>query len=325
MTPGTGARPPLTVHTLLFILRETVREWNDDKVPRLGAALAFYSMLSIGPLLLIAIAIASAVFGHDANGYILAEIRRLIGYQGAQAVGAILADAHSKTTSTVVTLIGTGILLVSATGFFAQMQDALNTIWNVDNTRSDIAWFFKKRVLSFAMILAIGFLLLVALVLSTALSVVSTYFPGAAPGFLFHAANLIVTFAVITVLFGMIFKILPDVHIKWRDVWVGAGLTALMFSMGKYLIGVYLARSAFSSAYGAAGSVIVVLAWIYYSAQIFFIGAEFTQVYTRYMGRQIVIKKGRPQPINVAKEDTAHRGAKPAADVLIAESAKQAE
>ncbi|MBW8734361.1 MAG: YihY/virulence factor BrkB family protein, partial [Asticcacaulis sp.] len=251
MTPGNGARPHLTLNTLLFILRETIREWNDDKVPRLGAALAFYSMLSIGPLLLIAIAIASAVFGHDANGYILAEIRRLIGYQGAQAVGAILADAHSKTTSTVV---------------------------------------------------------MAALVLSTALSVVATYFPGATPGLLFHLANLVVSFLVITVLFAMIFKILPDVHIKWRDVWVGAGLTALLFSVGKYLIGVYLARSAFSSAYGAAGSVIVVLAWIYYSAQIFFIGAEFTQVYTRFMGRQIVIKRGRPQPINVAKEDTAHKG-----------------
>jgi len=209
---------------------------------------------------------------------------------------------------------------VSATGFFAQMQDALNTIWNVDNTRSDIAWFFKKRVLSFAMILAIGFLLLAALVLSTALSVVATYFPGATPGLLFHLANLVVSFLVITVLFAMIFKILPDVHIKWRDVWVGAGLTALLFSVGKYLIGVYLARSAFSSAYGAAGSVIVVLAWIYYSAQIFFIGAEFTQVYTRFMGRQIVIKRGRPQPINVAKEDTAHKGAKPAADLLVAEN-----
>ncbi|HVZ30475.1 MAG TPA: YihY/virulence factor BrkB family protein [Asticcacaulis sp.] len=299
-------RPPLNLQTLGFILRETMREWNDDKVPRLGAALAFYSMLSVGPLLLIVISVASAAFQHDqVANYMFDEIRRLVGQPGADAIRNILANSHNQKTSYIATAIGVVTLVVSATGFFAQLQDALNAIWNVDgDIHSDITSFIRKRILSFAMILGIGFLLLVGLVISAALAAISALLAGIMPEVLLHLLNLIVSFSVITVLFAMIFKILPDVDIKWRDVWIGAAITALLFTFGKQLIGLYLGRSAFSSTYGAAGSLIVVLVWIYYSAQIFFIGAEFTQVYTRYMGRQIVLKRGRRKKVvNTAKEN----------------------
>ncbi len=332
MTGTDYKRPPLNIQTLVFMLKETWREWQDDRVPLLGAALAFYSMLSVGPLLLIVISIAGAAFGNDnASSYIMAEVRRLIGDQGAAAIAAILANSHNPTSNYIATWIGIVTLLVSATGFFAQLQDALNAIWNIEGkVKADIKWFIKKRLLSFAMILGIGFLLLVALVISAALSIVSHYFSGFLPTLLMHGMNLFVSFVVVTVLFAMIFKILPDVHIRWRDVWFGAAITALLFSFGKFLIGVYLGHSAFASTYGAAGSLIVVLVWIYYSTQIFFLGAEFTQVYTRYMGRQIVLKRGRRLPVNIAKEGTdALAGTKAKdikpADVAVAQAQVEAK
>ncbi len=295
-------RPPLTPEALWFIARETFREWNDDKVPRLGAALAFWSMLSIGPLLLIVISMAGLAFGRDAvTGYVFAEIHRLVGDVGAQAIQTFIANSRNTSAGVLATIIGFLVLIVSATGFFAQLQDALNTIWNVEGVqRGDIMGFVKKRILSFTMILGIGFLLLMALVVSAGISAVAHMFAGSAPSVLLHMLNLVVSFMVITLLFAMIFKVLPDVDIRWRDVWIGSAITALLFSIGKFFIGLYLGRSAFSSTYGAAGSLIVVLLWIYYSAQIFFIGAEFTQVYARYMGEQIVVKKGRRRPATEA-------------------------
>jgi len=261
-------------------------------------------MLSIGPLLLIVIAMAGLAFGRDAvSGYIFDEIRGLIGDQGAGAIQSMLASTSNPKANYIASLIGIVTLIVSATSFFAQLQDALNTIWNVDaRENGHWTWFVKKRLLSFAMIVGIGFLLLVALVISAALSAISAFFEGLIPiTLILHGVNLVISFSVITVLFAMIFKVLPDVHIKWRDTWIGAAITALLFSFGKLLIGIYLGQSAFSSAYGAAGSLIVVLIWIYYSTQIFFLGAEFTQVYSRYMGAQIVFKKGRRKaPAHVA-------------------------
>lgn len=300
--PKPKTRPPLTLAAFWFIFRETIREWNDDKVPRLGAALAFYSMLSIGPLLLIVIAMAGLAFGRDAvSHYIFAEIRGLIGDAGAAAIQTILANSSNPKANYVATLIGLVTLIVSATSFFAQLQDALNVIWNVEERESGHwTWFIKKRLLSFVIILGVGFLLLMALVISAALSAISTFFGGLIPiTFVLHLINELISFTVITLLFAMIYKVLPDVHIKWSDVWIGAAITALLFTFGKLLIGLYLGQSAFSSTYGAAGSLIVVLVWIYYSTQIFFLGAEFTQVYTRYMGSQIILKKGRRKaPIN---------------------------
>jgi membrane protein len=319
----TSPQPPrrlLTLSSFWFILRETLREWNDDKAPRLGAALAFYSVLSLGPLLLIVIAVASLFFGRDSvSGYLINEIQALIGERGAHAIQSILRhrqNAQDHSGGGWATAIGVITLLASSTGFFAQLQDALNTIWNVDHIpRGHWIWFVKKRLLSFAMILGVGFLLLIGLVISAALSAFSAPIAvNVSPG-MAHAANTVISFAVAAVLFAMIYKFLPDVAIKWRDVAIGAVMTALLFEVGKALIGLYLGHSAFGSAYGAAGSIIVLLVWIYYSTQIFFLGAEFTQVYARYMGDEVVIKKGRrktpvtsevhprhtPDVVNVAK------------------------
>lgn len=320
------ARRPLTLAAFWFILCETLREWNDDKAPRLGAALAFYSVLSLGPLLLIVIAVASLFFGRDAvSGYLIAEIQTLVGDRGAHAIQSILRHrqhAQDHSGGGWATAIGVITLLVSSTGFFAQLQDALNTIWNVDHIpRGHWIWFVKKRLLSFAMILGVGFLLLIGLVISAALSAFSTPLavhtsPHTSP-MTAHLANMVISFVVAAVLFAMIYKFLPDVAIKWRDVAIGAVITALLFEIGKFLIGLYLGHSAFGSAYGAAGSVIVLLVWIYYSTQVFFLGAEFTQVYARYMGDEVVIKKGRrkmsvkadahphhsPDVVNVAKTE----------------------
>lgn len=322
-------RPPLTLNAFWFILRETVREWNDDKVPRLGAALAFYGMLSMGPLLLIVIAMASLAFGRDeTTHYIFDEIRAVIGNNGAAAVQTILSGAANPKASIIASIIGIVTLLVSATSFFAQLQDALNTIWNVDAPPNG-HWtaFLKKRLLSFAMILGVALLLLMALVVSAALTAISTYLNGLVPiSLAVHVANAVISFAVITLLFAMIFKVLPDVEIKWRDTWVGAGVTALLFSFGKSLIGLYLGHSAFSSAYGAAGSIIVLLVWIYYSTQIFFLGAELTQVYSRYMGAQIVLKKGRrKQPAFVAAATQGADAAKVAEVINVAKTPHGAE
>ena len=321
-------RPPLTLNAFGFILRETVREWNDDKVPRLGAALAFYGMLSMGPLLLIVIAMASLAFGRDeTTTYIFGEIRGVIGDKGALAVQSILAGASNPQASIIASIIGIVTLIVSATSFFAQLQDALNTIWNVDAPPNG-HWtaFLQKRLLSFAMILGVALLLLIALVISAALTAVSTYLKNLVPiSLAVHIANAVISFGVITLLFAMIFKVLPDVHIKWRDTWVGAAVTALLFSFGKSLIGLYLGHSAFSSTYGAAGSIIVLLVWIYYSTQIFFLGAELTQVYSRYMGAQIVLKKGRRKlPAHLAAE-TCGADAKVSDVVNVAKTPKGAE
>jgi len=285
-------RPPLTFRLLWQMLRESGQEWLDDKVPRLGAALAFYSVLSIGPLLLIVIAIAGLAFGRAAvSGYLYEEIRALVGDIGAQAIQAILASSANKGSGIVATLIGLVTLIVSATGFFAQLQDAMNAVWNVDETQKrHWSWFIRKRVLSFALIVGIGFLLLISLVVSAALAALNAFVAEYTPGFLTHLINHLVSFIVMTFMFGMVFKILPDVKIRWRDVWVGAAITAVLFSFGKYLIGLYLGHSALSSAYGAAGSLIVLLVWIYYSTQIFFFGAEFTQVYTRHFSTEITPK-----------------------------------
>lgn len=296
-------RPPLTWRALWAILKETVREANDDKVPMLGAALAFYSMLSVGPLLLIVIAMAGVAFGHDiVSGYIVAEIRRLVGPAGAAAVQIVVTSTPSLKGSIIFTLIGLVTLVVSSTGFFAQLQDALNTIWNAEGKpHGDVAGFVRKRLLSFAMILTIGVLLVLALVISAVLTALGTMFGSIFTSVVLHILNIAATFTVVTLLFALIFNILPDVTIKWRDVWVGAGITAVLFTIGKFLIGLYLSRSVLGTTYGATGSVIVFMVWIYYSTQIFLLGAEFTQVYARYMGSVATVKKGRRKPIEGIK------------------------
>lgn len=273
------------------MLKEAFKEWQDDKVSLLAAALAYYTVFSITPLLVIAIAIAGAVFGQDAaRGEILNQINQLVGAQGAQAIEIALANADQPRISGIASIISVIVLLVGASGVFAQLQEALNTVWDVKaKPNGGIGEFIRKRLLSFGMVLVIGFLLLVSLVLSAMLSGIGKLQIELLPGFtsLWQVLNFALSFGFISLLFALIYYYLPDVKIRWRDVWIGAIITALLFTVGKFAIGLYLGRGSLGSTYGAAGSLIVFLAWVFYSAQILLFGAEFTQVYARKHGRAI--------------------------------------
>ena len=273
------------------LLQEAVKEWQEDKVSLLAAALAYYTVFSITPLLVIAIAIAGAVFGQDAaRGEILEQINSLVGEQGAQVIEVGLNNASQPELSSVASIISVVVLLIGASGVFAQLQEALNTVWDVKVKPDRGIWnFIRKRLLSFGMVLAIGFLLLVSLLLSAVLSGIGklqiNLLPGITP--VWQLLNFGISFGFITLLFALIYYYLPDVKILWKDVWIGAIMTALLFTIGKFAIGLYLGRGSLGSAYGAAGSLIVFLAWVFYSAQILLFGAELTQVYARKRGRSI--------------------------------------
>ena len=281
----------IRVRSIFILLKEAFQEWQQDKASLLAAALAYYTVFSITPLLVIAVAIAGAVFGRDAaQGEILEQINGLVGQQGAQAIETALANADRPQLGSVASLISVVVLLIGASGVFAQLQEALNTVWNVKAKPNAGIWqFIRKRLLSFGMVLAIGFLLLVSLILSAMLSGISKLEISLLPGFtpLWQLLNFAISFGFISLLFALIYKYLPDVKIRWKDVAIGAIITALLFTLGKFLIGLYLGRGSLGSAYGAAGSLIVFLAWVFYSAQILLFGAEFTQVYARKYGRKI--------------------------------------
>lgn len=274
------------------ILKDTFREWSEDKVPLFSAAIAYYTLFSLAPLLLIAIAIAGAIFGEEAaRGEVFRQIQGLVGSQGAEAIQTMLQNTQ-KTGSggAIASIIGVVTLLLGASGVFGQLQEALNTIWEVKpKPGRAVKSFLQSRFLSFAMVLVIGFLLLVSLLLSAVLAGISTYFEHLLPGFatIGQGINFFVSFAVITGLFASIYKFLPDVIVPWKNLWVGSAVTALLFNLGKYLIGLYLGSSSVGSTYGAAGSLVVLLVWVFYSAQILLLGAEFTQVYSKYRGTPI--------------------------------------
>jgi membrane protein len=277
------------------LLQETFKEWRDDKASRLAAALAYYTIFSIAPLLIIVIAIAGAVFGEEAaRGQIVGQIQGLVGLDGAKFLETAIKNANKPQTGAIASIISVVVLLVGATGLFTELQDAMNTIWEVKpKPGRGINNMIRLRFLSFAMVIGIGFLLLVSLVISTILATLVTYFSNLLPGFDFvwQIANFAISFAITTVLFGLIFKVLPDVKIAWSDVLIGAALTSVLFSIGRFLLGQYLGNGSFGSTYGAAGSLVVILAWVNYAAQILFFGAEFTQVYSRRHGSGIVPTK----------------------------------
>lgn len=271
------------------LLLESAREWNEDKASRLGAALAYYTIFSIAPLLLIAIAIAGFFFGHEAaQGTISNQISSMVGPQAGKAIETMVQNAgQKKGTGIFATIMSVVLLLFGASGVFVQLKDALNTVWDVPpaEKKGGVWEFLKTRVLSFGFVLGMGFLLLVSLVISTILSAAGHFVGGMIPmPWLLQAINFVVSLGVISVIFAMIFKFLPDIKLPWSDVWHGAITTAVLFTIGKWALGVYLGRSSMSSAYGAAGSLVVLLVWIYYSAQIAFFGAEMTQVYSRHYG-----------------------------------------
>ncbi|MBW4464210.1 MAG: YihY/virulence factor BrkB family protein [Pegethrix bostrychoides GSE-TBD4-15B] len=278
------------------LVKETVTEANQDNVPLFAAALAYYTVFSLAPVLVIAIAMVGVVFGEEAaRGEIGRQMQGLLGVQGAEFVQSMIQNANQPGSGGLIaTVISTGILLFGASGVFGQLQTALNAIWEVKPKPGQaVKSFVQSRFLSFAMVLVIGFLLLVSLVLSAVLAGISTYFREALPGFtiLSQLLNFGLSFTVITLLFASIYKFLPDVDVPWKNLWVGASVTALLFNMGKFLIGLYLGNSSISSTYGAAGSLVVVLIWVFYSAQILLYGAEFTQVYSKYRGRPILPSK----------------------------------
>jgi membrane protein len=281
----------IKITTIFSLFKEAFQGWQQDKASLLAAALAYYTVFSITPLLVIAIAIVGAVFGQEAaRGEIIAQINNLVGSEGAQAIEMALANANQPQLGSIASLISVVVLLIGASGVFAQLQEALNTVWNITVKPNVGLWnFIQKRLLSFGMVLAIGFLLLVSLIISAILSGISKLEFDILPGLtiFWQLLNFLVSFSFITVLFALIYKYLPDVKIRWRDVWVGAAITALLFSLGKYLIGLYLGQGSLGSTYGAAGSLIVFLAWVFYSAQILLFGAELTEVYARRYGRQI--------------------------------------
>jgi membrane protein len=277
------------------LLKSAATAWIDDSVPRLGAALSFYTVFAISPLFVIIIFLASLWLDKAAvQSALLDQLSGIIGRQGASAVAATIRTATPHSQGVVAGAIAIGTLLLTATGVFVELQSDLNTIWGVEQKSGLGVWgFIKNRLLSFAMVLGVGFLLLVSLVVSAGLQALMKLFGSSAPGggAVWIGFNAAISFLVITVLFAMIFKVLPDVRIAWRDVWVGAGTTGLLFTGGKFLIGLYLGQSASISAYGAAGSLVLILLWVYYSAQILFFGAELTQAYANQFGAHLEPKE----------------------------------
>lgn len=276
---------------MLDLLKTTFSEWQEDKVPVLAAALAYYTVFSLAPLLIIVIAILGIFFGQgQAETQLVSQLEGVFGQGVAQTLQAMIESRAQSGGNVLASIVGVVLVLVGATGVFTQLQNALNQIWGVEpNPESGIWNLVRVRLLSLGMILVIGFLLLVSLVLSAVLSAFGGMLSTALPGgdLLWQALNFVISLAVITLLFALIFKYLPDAEIRWRDLWVGAGVTALLFVIGKSLIGLYLGSSAVASSYGAAGSLVVLLLWVFYSAQIILFGGEFTQVYAKRRGAGI--------------------------------------
>jgi membrane protein len=266
--------------------RDAAMQWSEHKDARLGAALAYYSVFSIGPLILIAVAIAGLFFGREAvQGEVSGALRGLLGDSGAQAINGMLAGASKPTQGIIATVIGIATLIFAAIGVVVQLKDAFNTVWEVKTPPGKGIWGFARTyVLSLAGVMALGFLLLISMLLTTVLAVAGKFFAPYIPEAALQVVSFVVSFGVITLLFAMMFKWLPDAKIQWRDVWIGAIGTAALFEIGKFLIGLYIGKQGLESTYGAAASIVIVLIWVYYSAQIVLLGAEFTNVYAKRRG-----------------------------------------
>lgn len=288
--------------TLFSLLKETFQEWQNDNASLLASSLAYYTVFSLAPLLILVIAIVGAIFGEEAaKGEIVTQIKGLVGVEGAKVIETAIANSDQPSTSRWASFISIVVLFFGASGVFGQLQDALNIIWNVKvKPGLNIIKLIQKRILSFTAVIGIGFLLLVSLVINAAIAALNHYLSEFLPGsdFIWQFLNFALSFAVVTFLFALMYKYLPDVHITWRDVTVGAIITAFLFTIGKSLLGAYLGSGSFGSTYGAAGSLVVILLWVYYSAQILFFGAEFTQIYAKKYGSQIV-----PNDFAVHKEE----------------------
>jgi membrane protein len=273
------------------IVKETFHDWSEDKGSRLAAALAYYTLLSLAPLLVITVAVVGLFFGEDAaRGKLSGELAAVVGGKAAEGIQAVIAQAKSPSSGIISTVIGVVTLFLGASGVFGELQSALDTIWEVKpKPGRGILGEMKARFLSFTMVLGVAFMLLVSLVLSAVLSAVGSTFSHALPGgeALWQVVNFAFSFAMVTGLFALIFKFIPDAVVKWGDVWLGAAVTAALFTIGKFALGIYLGKATLASSYGAAGSLVALVVWVYYAAQILFFGAEFTQVQARRRGRDI--------------------------------------
>jgi membrane protein len=281
----------MSAQTIWDLLKNTFTDWSEDKAPRLAAALAYYTVFAIAPILVIAIAVAKMFGFSGAQDEIIAQVSSVVGQQAGDAIKTMVENRGQGNGSNILaTIIGIVTLLVAATGLFGELQDSLNTIWEVQpKPNQGILATLKNRFFSFTMVLGVGFLLLVSLVISTVLSALGNALGGPAESqtIIWKVVNFIVSFGVTTLLFALIYKMIPDVKIAWSDVWIGALATAVLFTIGKFLIAQYLATESTASSYGAAGALVLVLIWVYYSAQILFLGAEFTQVYAKTYGSKI--------------------------------------
>lgn len=280
---------PMDFRTLFKLCRQAVEAWMADYAPSMGAAIAYYTVFSIAPLLLIVISLGGMIFGREVvQGEILNELTSLIGKNGAVAIQGLLESASSPERGLVTTLVSLGALVVGATTVFSELQSALDRIWRVPvPPKQNGLWkLVRARVLSFGLILGLGFLMLVSLVMAAALAALGKWSSGIIPAWesVLQVGNTAVGFSLTTILFALIFKIMPRARVAWSDVWVGAAVTAALFEIGKVLIGLYIGKSSLSSGMAAAGSLLVLLVWVYYSAQIFLLGAEFTWVFAHYRG-----------------------------------------
>ncbi len=270
------------------IMLESFKAWIDHRAASKGAALAFYTLFSMTPILVLAIAVAGYFFGEQAaQGEIIGQIQGLVGPNGAQAIQALLAAARNPVSGLMATISAVVLLVVGASSVFAELKSSLDEIWGI--VRPGHSAFFtllRARFLSFSLVLVLAFLLLISLVFSAAIAMLERYVGNMWSGSLLilSAVSMIFSFGIIAILFAVIYKMLPDAPLSWRDVWIGAVFTALLFSLGKYGIGLYLGNSGVASSFGAAGAMIALLLWVYYSAQIFFLGAEFTRQYALMYG-----------------------------------------
>jgi len=277
------------------LTKSAVQAWSDDYAPSMGAALSYYTLFSIAPLLLIVISVAGMIFGEKAvQGELTGSLQFLMGEEGAKAIEGLLTSVSEPKEGIVATVIGIFVLLLGATTVFGELQNSLDRIWRAPARKdaSSLWRLLRSRLLSFGMILGMAFLLMVSLVLDTVLQALGKMWGTGAFEAIGQALNMVVGFAITTTIFAMIYKLLPRAKVAWHDVWVGAAVTAVLFTLGKFLISLYIGRSAVASSFGAAGSLVVVMIWVYYSAQIFLLGAEFTWVYSHSHGS----RRGEKRP-----------------------------
>jgi membrane protein len=285
------SKSPLRWHASVLV-QETFGHWSSDNATRLAAALAYYAVLATAPLLVISVAVAELVFGQQAvRGQLAWEIQNFVGGNASQAIQAAIQTSQKPATGVFATILSIATLILGASSVIVELHDALNFIWDVKTTqestwRDDLVRLVKERLFSSLIVIGAGSLLLVSLLLSTFITALETFFRPLLPtsGWLLHSGEFIASFVVVTLLFAAIYKLIPDVRLNWGDVAIGASVTALLFTIGKQLIALYLVRVGFESTYGAAWGVVLLFVWIYYSAQLFFLGAEFTKVYTRRYG-----------------------------------------